>query len=83
MDEDRQEQARRNRELMPETARMVDAWRKRFGADTRFVWVCEGSEERGVRIAQHDPRRTMNAEEWLAWVRTGRLPDGKDTPGTR
>ena len=56
---------------MPETARKVDAWRAAFGPGTRFPWLQEGAEVRGKEPA---PVRSMNADQWLHYVRTGELP---------
>lgn len=39
---DREEQARRNRELMPDTAAEVDTWRSVFGAGVRLLYAKEG-----------------------------------------
>lgn len=47
---DRNEQARRNRERMPLTAALIDAFRERFGA-VRVVWAKEGEVEVGKRSA--------------------------------
>lgn len=67
----RDEQAARNRELMPETARTVDAWRAAFGPGTRFPWLQEGGEVRGKPMPA---ARTMNADQWLRYVKTGERP---------
>lgn len=53
------------------TARIVDEWRAVFGADTRFPWVREGEVELGTRTAVG---RSMDADQWLRFVRTGLLP---------
>lgn len=71
MSEDRQQEAKRNRGLMPETAKVVDRWRRTFGAGTRFPWVREGDQERGARSTVE---RSMNADQWLHYVATGETP---------
>jgi hypothetical protein len=63
--------ADRNREAMPETARIVDAFKRTFGAGTRFPWVQEGAEERGKRLPVE---RSMDANQWVHYVKTGELP---------
>lgn len=68
---DRAEQARRNREGMPETAETIDEFRRVFGAMTRVVWAEEGERTVG---RQREPERTMSADQWLHFLRTGVLP---------
>jgi hypothetical protein len=67
---DREEQRKRNRERMPETAAIVDEWRLHFPGAT-FDWVCEGGIEQGT---PHPTVRTMNADQWLHYVKTGEKP---------
>lgn len=67
----REQEAQRNREVMPETARIVDEFRATFGAGTRFPWLQEGAQERGRALPEH---RAMNADQWLHYVKTGELP---------
>lgn len=64
----RDEAARRNRDAMPFTAREVDGWRRVFGPETRVTWAREGDAEVGRRQPEG---RSMNADEWLRYVRTG------------
>jgi hypothetical protein len=56
---------------MPETARLVDRWRRTFGAGTRFPWMREGAEERGKLLPV---QRSMDANQWLHYVKTGERP---------
>lgn len=67
----RADQARANREAMPLTARIVDDFTRHFGAGQRFKWVREGELERGRRPA---PVPSMDADQWLRYVRTGERP---------
>lgn len=71
----RAEEAQRNRALMPETARLVDAWRAVFGPRTRFPWLLEGAQVRGTESPQ---ARSMNADQWLRYVKTGQMPGASD-----
>lgn len=71
MSEDRQQEAQRNRDAMPETARIVDRFRRTFGAATRFPWVREGELEMGKLPPV---QRSMNADQWLHYVKTGERP---------
>lgn len=64
------DEARRNRELMPETARTIDAFRA-FDPRCRVVHAQEGAQERGQ---PSPPARAMNADQWLRYVKTGELP---------
>lgn len=64
----RSAEAQRNRELMPETARIVASFRRVFGADVRVVWVMEGEIERGRPSV---PARSLQADQWLRYVETG------------
>lgn len=78
MSDDRQEEAERNRALMPEFASFVDALR-RWAPGSIVVWAEEG----GVRLGAQPPwdeARSMNADEWLHWTKTGELPAGKVSP---
>lgn len=45
----REEEAKRNRERMPETAALVDAWRAVFGPGLRLLWARENGIEVGKR----------------------------------
>lgn len=62
---------------MPETAQMVDEWRAVFGPNTTFTRVREGDIERGKPSA---PVRTMDADQWLRYVKTGEVPAGMERP---
>ncbi len=78
MDEQQQEAARRNRERMPEIARLVDRLRSMFGP-VAVRYAREGEVEVGRRV-ETDPARTMTGSEWLHWVKTGEVPAGKQCP---
>ena len=67
----RQAIAKSNREAMPETARWVDAWRAVFGPDLRVLYAREGELERGT---PSPAARSMDADQWLQYVRTGVMP---------
>lgn len=71
MSEDRQQEAQRNRESMPETARIVDRYRRTFGPATKIAWVQEGGREQGNQLPVE---RSMNADQWLHYVKTGEMP---------
>jgi hypothetical protein len=55
MDDDREERMRRNRELMPETAKVVDAFRAAFGPGVVLTYAKEGDLELGKRGAPGVP----------------------------
>lgn len=78
MDNEQQERARRNRELMPVTARIVDRLRSVFGPVV-VRYAREGDLEVGVPYAP-DPARTMNGDQWLHYLKTGEAPEGKELP---
>jgi hypothetical protein len=64
-------EARRNRELMPQTAAIRDEWKRVFGPLTRLVWATEGGREVGQR---RPVERVMDADAWLHYMATGRKP---------
>jgi hypothetical protein len=59
---------------MPGTAAEVDAWRAVFGRGVNVIHAVENGIEVGTKVQQ----RTMNADEWLHYVRTGRRPEASD-----
>lgn len=65
------ETAKGNRAAMPQTARLVDAYRNAFGPGLRVVHAVEGGIELGRPSA---PARAMTADQWLHYLRTGELP---------
>lgn len=65
------DQAQANRAAMPETARIVAAFKRQFGVDTRIAWVQEGEQERGKRLPV---QRAMDVDQWLHYVKTGERP---------
>lgn len=77
MDGDRQQQAASNRELMPEIARVVDRFRRVFGAGCLVRYAREGALERGAK-PEWPAARTMDADQWLRYVKTGEVPEGKE-----
>lgn len=79
VDLDVEERAKRNRERMPGTADIVDHWRSRFGQACVVRYALEGELEVGRRVTS-DPARTMNASQWLHYVKTGEVPVGKERP---
>jgi hypothetical protein len=60
-----------NRARMPGTAREVDAFRAKFGSGVRVLHAKEGEQEVGTRP---DHGRTMNADQWLHYIKTGERP---------
>ena len=60
-----------NRGRMPTTARIVDEFRALFGHGVRVCWAVEDGVELGRRS---DPGRTMYADQWLAYLKTGERP---------
>lgn len=78
MNDRHEEAAKRNRERMPGTARIIDEWRAKFGPV-----VVRHASEPGAEVGKPtvtDPARTMNADQWLRFVKTGELPEGKRSP---
>ncbi len=73
--EDRAAIAAANRAAMPETAATVDAFRQVFGA-VRVAWAEEGGQRVG-RAPELNPR-SMNADEWAHYIKTGQRP-ARDT----
>lgn len=67
----RTETAKGNRAAMPETARLVDAFRRAFGADVRVLHATEGDQVRG---SPSPPARAMTSDQWLHYLRTGKRP---------
>jgi hypothetical protein len=67
----REAETQRNRELMPETARIVAEFRAAFGGGLRCPYLEEGAEVRGKPAP---PARAMNADQWLHYVKTGEMP---------
>jgi hypothetical protein len=61
----------RNRDAMPQTAAIVDAFRARFGNDVRVLWAREGDMEVGVR---QPIGRYMTPDQWLHFLATGQTP---------
>jgi len=78
----REERAARNRALMPLSAAIADEWRRVFGPECVFRYVCEGEYE-GGRRPETNPARTMNATQWLHYIKTGEVPEGKERPTCR
>ena len=66
-----QAKARDNRARMPGTAREIDAFRAKFGSGVRVLHAKEGGLEVGTRP---DHGRTMNADQWLHYIKTGERP---------
>jgi hypothetical protein len=60
-----------NRERMPGTAAIVDAFRAKFGAAVKVLHAKEGGQEVG---AAPDLGRSMNADQWLHYIKTGERP---------
>ena len=56
---------------MPETAKIVDAFRAAFGKSVRVVWAEEGGRTVGER--QPVPR-SMTVDQWTHYVKTGEQP---------
>lgn len=67
----RDAQAAANRALMPETARIVDAYRAAFGKKVRVIWAEEGGRTVGARFPVP---RWMTADQWIHYVETGERP---------
>jgi hypothetical protein len=67
----RDDAAKRNRELMPETAEHIDAFRAAFGAGVTVLYAIEGDQVRGTPPG---PVRAMNVDQWLHFVKTGEKP---------
>jgi hypothetical protein len=65
--------AEENRRLMPRTAAIRDEWKRVFGPMTRLTWAHEGGREVGAR---RPVERSMDAEAWITYVKTGVLPGG-------
>jgi hypothetical protein len=63
---------------MPGTARIIDRLRAEFGAVV-VRYAREDDLEVGVPY-RPDPSRTMNADQWLRYVKTGEAPEGKESP---
>ena len=63
----------RNREAMPQTAAIVDEFRRVFGPGVRVLWAREGELEVGKRA---EAQRSMSAAEWREYLRTGLGPGG-------
>ena len=61
----------RNREAMPQTAAIVDAFRARFGNDVRVLWAREGDVEVGTR---QPSGRYMTPQQWRHFLATGEKP---------
>jgi hypothetical protein len=69
------DQAKANRERMPQTAAIVDAFRAAFGPDVHVLWAREGDAELGERSAVV---RSMDADQWLAFMASGKFPEACD-----
>lgn len=53
------ERARQNRERFPEMTKVIDMFKRAFGADqVRVIYVREGDQEMGTRLVD-PPERTM------------------------
>lgn len=52
MPQERHDEARRNRDRMPEIAGLVDSLREVFGPGVRVRWASENGVEVGVRSTQ-------------------------------
>jgi len=65
--------AKRNRELMPQTAVIRDEFKRVFGPLTRLTWASENGREVGHRRAAE---RSMDADAWIHYLKTGVLPGG-------
>ena len=53
------ERARKNREMFPEMSKVVDMFKRAFGADqVRVTYICENGHELGKRLPE-PPERTM------------------------
>ncbi len=64
------EAAAANRARMPGTAAEVDAFRAVFGQGCKVLHAIEGELE----VGQKQELRTMNANQWLHYIRTGERP---------
>lgn len=60
-----------NRAHMPKTAQIVDAFRACFGHGVRVLHAKEGGLEVGARPVAG---RSMNADQWLLYIKTGERP---------
>jgi hypothetical protein len=60
-----------NRARMPGTAAIVDALRAEFGPDVKVLHAKEGGREVGAAPALG---RSMNADQWLHYIKTGERP---------
>jgi hypothetical protein len=66
-------EALRNRELMPITAATRDEFKRVFGPLTKLIWAEEGGREVGAR---RPVERSLDADEWLRYLKTGLRPGG-------
>lgn len=64
------ETAAANRARMPGTAAEVDAWRAVFGKGVKVMHAIEGDLE----VGQRQEQQTMNADQWLHYIKTGERP---------